>query len=254
MNRGPLLPPPAPRGRGFTIPNRGLSKSPVREVAARLDPVSSDVVQRIPSRTFLRDASDEMVEFPTHRHPRVSVDIHLAAPLFVGGGSLEGNVRITVEDAERQRHKRALAIARISVDLLGVEEMWTGKRDIFMNLATELIDSENPPPDNMVDSVRQMSPLDPFWLLNPSTTTMPFSISLPLDVGPPPFQSKLARIRYVLCCTLLVRDKGVQYLVRTSQGVSLLSVYDRKIPRTYTLELILKSVQQKRPSCPYQAR
>ncbi|KAF9636954.1 Arrestin-like protein [Lasiodiplodia theobromae] len=55
---------------------------------------------------------------------------------------------------------------------------------------------------------------------------MPFSISLPLDVGPPPFQSKLARIRYVLCCTLLVRDKGVQYLVRTSQGVSLLSVYD----------------------------
>ncbi|OJD36332.1 arrestin-like protein [Diplodia corticola] len=226
MACGPSLPPPAPRGLGFTIPNRGLSRSPVREVAARLDPVSSDVVQRIPSRTFTRDPSDEVVEFPTHRHPRISVDIQLAAPLFVGGGSLEGNVRIIVEDAERQRHKRALAIARISVDLLGVEEMWNGKRDIFMDLATELVDSDNPPPENMVDSVKQVSPLDPFWLLHPSTTTMPFSISLPLDVGPPPFQSKLARIRYVLSCTLLVRDKGVQYLVRNSQGVSLLSVYD----------------------------
>lgn len=169
-----------------------------------------------------------MLEFPTHRHPRVSVDIQLGAPLFVGGGSLEGNTRIAIEDAERQRHKRALAIARISVDLLGVEEMWNAKRDIFMDLGTELIDSENPPPENMVDSIKQLSPLDPFWLLKPSTTTIPFSISLPLDVGPPPFQSKLAQIRYVLCCTLLVRDKGVQYLVRTSQAVSVLSVYDRK--------------------------
>lgn len=169
-----------------------------------------------------------MLEFPTHRHPRVSADIQLHAPLFVGGGSLEGNIRITIEDAERQRHKRALAIARISVDLLGVEEMWNAKRDIFMNLATELIDSENPPPENMVDLEKQISPLDPFWLVTPSTTTMPFSLSLPLDVGPPPFQSKLARIRYVLCCTLLVRDKGVQYLVRTSREVSVLSVYDRK--------------------------
>lgn len=225
---GVLLPPPAPRGLGYTIPNRGLSKSPVREIAARLDPVSSSVVQRIPSRTFSRDPSYEMLEFPTHRHPRVSVDIQLGAPLFVGGGSLEGNTRIAIEDAERQRHKRALAIARISVDLLGVEEMWNAKRDIFMDLGTELIDSENPPPENMVDSIKQLSPLDPFWLLKPSTTTIPFSISLPLDVGPPPFQSKLAQIRYVLCCTLLVRDKGVQYLVRTSQAVSVLSVYDRK--------------------------
>ncbi|KAH7047546.1 hypothetical protein B0J12DRAFT_126393 [Macrophomina phaseolina] len=226
--RGALLPLPAPRGLGYTIPNRGLSRSPVREVAARLDPISSDVVQRIPSRTFSREPSSEMLEFPTHRHPRVAVDIQLGAPLFVGGGSLEGNIRISIEDAERQRHKRALAIARISVDLLGIEEMWNAKRDIFMDLATEVIDSENPPPKNMVDTVKQLSPLDPFWLLKPSVTTMPFSISLPLDVGPPPFQSKLARIRYALCCTLLVRDKGVQYLVRTSQEVSVLSVYDRK--------------------------
>ncbi|KAK8221716.1 hypothetical protein BKA81DRAFT_297173, partial [Phyllosticta paracitricarpa] len=222
-----LGPPPAPpRGLGFTIPNRGQSRSPVREYASRYDPLSSDVVQTIPPRTFGRVSSGEILEFPTHRHPRVAVELQIGAPLFVGGGSLEGNVKVTVEDVERTRHKRALYISRISIDLLGAEEMCTGKRDIFLNLATELIDPDNPPPLNMVESQKQCSPTDPFWLMKPSVTTMPFSLSMPLDVGPPPFQSKLAQIRYVLCATLLIRDKGTQYLVRTSQDVSVLSVYD----------------------------
>ncbi|KAK7523849.1 hypothetical protein IWZ03DRAFT_339210, partial [Phyllosticta citriasiana] len=222
-----LGPPPAPpRGLGFTIPNRGQSRSPVREYASRYDPLSSDVVQTIPPRTFGRVSSGEILEFPTHRHPRVAVELQIGAPLFVGGGSLEGNVKVTVEDVERTRHKRALYISRISIDLLGAEEMCTGKRDIFLNLATELIDADNPPPLNMVESQKQCSPTDPFWLMKPSVTTIPFSLSMPLDVGPPPFQSKLAQIRYVLCATLLIRDKGTQYLVRTSQDVSVLSVYD----------------------------
>ncbi|KAK8225309.1 hypothetical protein HDK77DRAFT_123344 [Phyllosticta capitalensis] len=222
-----LGPPPAPpRGLGFTIPNRGQSRSPVREYASRYDPVSSDVVQTVPPRTFGRVSSGEVLEFPTHRHPRVAVELQIGAPLFVGGGSLEGNVKITVEDVDRTRHKRALYISRISIDLLGAEEMCIGKRDIFLNLATELIDPDNPPPLNMVESQKPCSPTDPFWLMKPSVTTMPFSLSMPLDVGPPPFQSKLAQIRYVLCATLLIRDKGTQYLVRSSQDVSVLSVYD----------------------------
>lgn len=227
-----LGPPPAPpRGLGFTIPNRGQSRSPVREYASRYDPVSSDVVQTVPPRTFGRVSSGEVLEFPTHRHPRVAVELQIGAPLFVGGGSLEGNVKITVEDVDRTRHKRALYISRISIDLLGAEEMCIGKRDIFLNLATELIDSDNPPPLNMVESQKPCSPTDPFWLMKPSVTTMPFSLSMPLDVGPPPFQSKLAQIRYVLCATLLIRDKGTQYLVRSSQDVSVLSVYDRRCSR-----------------------
>lgn len=227
-----LGPPPAPpRGLGFTIPNRGQSRSPVREYASRYDPVSSDVVQTVPPRTFGRVSSGEVLEFPTHRHPRVAVELQIGAPLFVGGGSLEGNVKITVEDVDRTRHKRALYISRISIDLLGAEEMCIGKRDIFLNLATELIDPDNPPPLNMVESQKPCSPTDPFWLMKPSVTTMPFSLSMPLDVGPPPFQSKLAQIRYVLCATLLIRDKGTQYLVRSSQDVSVLSVYDRRCSR-----------------------
>lgn len=225
--RAPTIPPPPPRGSGNTVPHRGQSLSPLRQVAARLDPVSSDRSRRIPSRTFIREPlTGDILEFPTHRHPRVDLELELAAGLFVGGGSIEGTVQISIDDAERIRHKRTLDIARISVDLIGLEEITGSKRSVFLNLATELIDSENPPPYNMIESQDHISPDDPFWHLTPSVTNFPFVLSLPLDVGPPPFQSKHARIRYVLCITLLIRDQGKQYLVRTSEDVSVLSVYD----------------------------
>lgn len=231
--RAPVLPltipPVPPRGSGNTVPRRGKSVSPLRQVAARLDPVSNDTNRRIPSRTFIRDPlSSEILEFPTHRHPRVDLGLELSAGIFVGGGSIEGTVQINVDDADRVRHRRALAIARISIDLLGLEEMAGSKRSVFLNLATELVDPDNPPPYNMVESQNQISLDDPFWHLIPSFTNLPFIMSLPLDVGPPPFQSKTARIRYVLCISLLIRDQGKQYIVRRSEDISVLSVYDRK--------------------------
>ncbi|KIW06346.1 uncharacterized protein PV09_02808 [Verruconis gallopava] len=180
------------------------------------------------SRTFVRtmEPNIDVLEFPKHQHPRVAIEIHAAASLFVGGGSVEGHVRFVVDDLERVRHRRQLAISRISVDLIGVEEMSSSRRNIFLNLATELIDSDNPPSHNMVESLKQISPIDPFWLLSPSVSHLPFMISLPLDVGPPPFHSKNARIRYVLSATSLIRDQGKQYLVRSSQEIAVLSVYD----------------------------
>jgi hypothetical protein len=158
----------------------------------------------------------------------MSVELHLGATLFVGGGSVEGHVRIVIDEIERARHRRQLAISRVSIDLLGVEEIAGPKRNIFINLTTELIDSDNPPPHTMVESLKQISPIDPFWLLAPSISSLPFLLSLPLDVGSPPFQSRHARVRYILGVTLLIRDQGKQYLVRTSQDVSVISVYDRK--------------------------
>ena len=229
-DKGPsALPPPPPRGIGYSIPNRGKSRSPVRDVAYKLDPVTSDSVRRLPSRTFSRSPQPrDILEFPSHRHHRISSDLQLTASLFVGGSAIEGSVRVMVDEAERIRHKKTLAVARISVDLVGVEEASGGRKAIFLNLATELIDADNPPPRTMVDSDTQISPIDPFWYLIPSITILPFLLSLPLDVGPPTFHSRHAKIRYVVCVTLLVRDTGRQYLVRTSQDVSVLSVYDRK--------------------------
>lgn len=224
----PLLPTAPPRGLGYTIPNRGRSQSPVKEVDHHGD---DDHMHRIPSRTFLRTSEPnfDILDFPKHLHPRITLDLHASASLFVGGGSVEGHIRIVIDDLERIRHRRQLAVSRISVDLLGVEEMSTSKRHIFLNLATELIDSDNPPPHNMVESLKQISPIDPFWLLAPSVSHLGFLISLPLDTGPPPFHSKTARIRYLLCATALIRDQGKQYLIRSSQEISVLSVYDREI-------------------------
>ncbi|KAF2502564.1 hypothetical protein BU16DRAFT_449263 [Lophium mytilinum] len=221
----PALPPP--RESGNTIPARGHTNSPVRQIAARLDPVSCDTTRRVPSRTFIREPlTADVLEFPTHRHPRVALELELSAGLFVGGSCVEGTIQITVDDAVRVRHRRPLDIARISVDLVGVEEMTANRRATFLNLATELIDSEHPPPYSMVESQEQVAHDDPFWHLISSTTNVPFLLSLPLDVGPPPFQSKSARIRYMLCVTLLIREQMKQYVVRTSEDIMVLSVYD----------------------------
>lgn len=229
VRRQPSVPAPAPRGLGYTISNRGHSVSPVKEAIGRSDPIYYDLLRRQPSRTFSRsiEPNYDILDFPKHQHPRISAELHVGASLFVGGGSVEGHVRVVVDHCERSRHRRQLALSRVSVDLLGVEEMSTSRRNVFLNLATELIDSDNPPPHNMVESLKQLSPLDPFWMLAASNSNLPFLLSLPLDVGPPPFYSKHARIRYLLAVTLLVRDQGKQYLVRASQEISVLSVYDR---------------------------
>ena len=230
LNTIPTIPLPPPQGSGNTILRRGQSESPVHHVAARLDPISHDTNRRIPSRTFIREPlSKELLEFPSHRHPRIQLGLDLSAGIFVGGGSIEGTVQINIDDAERIRHRRTLDIARISIDLLGLEEMSGNRRSVFLNLATELIDEKNPPPHNMVDSQEPIGSADLFWHLMPSVTNLAFNLSLPLNVGPPPFQSRSARIRYVLCVSLLIRDHGKQYIVRTSEDVTVLSVYDRKL-------------------------
>ncbi|KAJ4362032.1 hypothetical protein N0V83_010974 [Neocucurbitaria cava] len=230
LNTTHTIPLPPPQDSGNTIPRRGQSQSPVHHVAARLDPISHDTNRRIPSRTFIREPlSKELLAFPSHKHPRIQLGLDLSAGIFVGGGSIEGTAQLTIDDAERIRHRRTLDIARISIDLLGLEEMSGNRRSVFLNLATELIDENNPPPHNMVDTQEPISSADLFWHLMPSVTNLAFNLSLPLNVGPPPFQSRNARIRYVLCVSLLIRDQGKQYIVRTSEDVTVLSVYDRKL-------------------------
>ncbi|KAK4985254.1 hypothetical protein LTR66_008233 [Elasticomyces elasticus] len=224
----PSLPPPPPRGKGHTIPNHGHARSPIKEALLRPQLVGVDPTRRAPSRTFVRQPQPvDMLEFPTHRHSRISVDLQTSAPLFVGGGSIEGSVKVMVDDAERIRQRRSLALARISIDLVGVEEVSGTRRCIFLSLGTELVDAEHPPPPDMVESSSPLlSPTDPFWVLTPSVTVLPFMLSLPLDTGAPPFYSKHARIRYMLSVTLLVKNSGKQYLVRSSHEVSVLSTYD----------------------------
>jgi hypothetical protein len=220
-------PTPHQRNISRTIPYRGQTHSPVKQVKARLDAVGSDTSRRTPSGTFIRNpAPRDILEFPTHRHPRIGVDLQIAAPLFVGGGTVEGLVRVIVDKADKSRNKKSLTLGRIAVDLVGTEETSSNRRAIFLSLGTELIDSTHPPPRNMVEP-QDFPDADSFWFLIPSFTSLPFVISLPLDTGPPPFHSKHARIRFVLCATILIKDGDRQYLVRCSEDVLVLPTYDR---------------------------
>lgn len=221
-------PTPLQRKATHTIPYRGKSRSPVKQTGIRLDAVGSDTSRRMPSRTFIRNpVPRDILEFPSHRHPRIGVDLQVGAPLFVGGGTVEGSVRVVVDEADKGRNKKSLTLGRIAVDLVGTEETSSNRKAIFLSLGTELIDSTHPPPRNMVEP-RDFPDADCFWSLIPSFTSLPFIVSLPLDTGPPPFHSKHARIRFVLCATVLIKDGGRQYLVRCSQDISVLPTYDRK--------------------------
>lgn len=216
-----------PLSHVFSIPNRGSSDSPVKEVGRRLDPITSDAARRMPSQTHVRSPHPaEILDSPSYKHPRIKLELHISAPIFVGGGSVEGHVRVTVDDNERVRHRRSLSIGAISVDLLGFEEMGTSRRSTFLALGTELIDGSHPPPATMVQPANPLFADDKFWSMAPSCSALPFMISLPLDTGPPPFQSRHASIRFLLCVTALVRDAGKHYRVRTSQDVQVLPTYD----------------------------
>ena len=160
----------------------------------------------------------------------MSADVQVIAPLFVGGGTVEGAIRVTVDNAETARPRRDLFLSDITVDLLGIEEAVSQNRKaIFLSLATDILDVDRPPPREMVVS----SDIEPsnrnLWTLRASASTLPFQLDLPLDVGPAPFRSKSARIYYLLCVTLTIRDSGKLYQVRSSQEVTILSTYDRTL-------------------------
>lgn len=209
------------------VPNHGPSRSPVKDASRRLDPVSSDGARKMPSKTFVRSpAPMDLLEFPVYRHPRVKLELHTSAPLFVGGGSVEGHVKVTIDDNERMRHRRSLGIAAIAIDLVGFEEVAEHRRGIFLALATELLDASHPPPITMIEPNNPPLHGERFWILKPSISALSFMLSLPLDTGPPPFQSKQASIRFLLCITATIRDAGKHYRVRTSHDICVVPTYD----------------------------
>lgn len=209
------------------VPHHGHSQSPVKSAGLRLDPVTSDISRKTPYKTFVRPLSGtDILESPVYRHPRIKLELQATAPMFVGGGSVEGHVKVTVDDNERVKSRRSLGIAAISIDLLGFEEVSGNRRAAFLALGTELMDPDHPPPASMVEPSNPLLASARFWTLKPSTSAMPFLISLPLDTGPPPFQSKHANIRFLLCVTATIKDAGKHYRVRISHDICVLATYD----------------------------
>lgn len=219
------LPPPSAAGQ--TIPSRGRASSPVRN-AMKHDPVASTTVAGSHSKTFIRTTPPlDILDLGITRHGRVDISLQTPAPLFVGGGTIEGHVLLTVDGGSTRKTKgKSLSISRLSIDVIGVEEVTDGRRWIFLSLATELFDIHHPPPAPLISAQTPAPGPELSWPLQPSSVVIPFCVNLPLNIGPPPYVSKQARIRYILCGTAYVTSGGNRALIRQSFEIQMLTVYD----------------------------
>ncbi|KAL9063004.1 MAG: hypothetical protein Q9157_008480, partial [Trypethelium eluteriae] len=118
---------------------------------------------------------EDLLDFPNYKHPRIKLDLLVGAPLFVGGGNVEGSVRVMPIDTERRRTQIAM-LESVSVDLVGVEELSGARRSVFLSLSTEL---EHPGQHSNTPLKRPESPTP----LSLTSYSMPFSITLPLDAA-----------------------------------------------------------------------
>ena len=114
---------------GFRIPDRGRAESPIKRSIAR-DAVSSDNARTVPCKTFIRSTPPiKLLENGNIHHRRIRISTNLKAPLFVGGGTVEGEVRLSIDEIDNKRdHSRPLLISKLSVDVVGLEEISDGRK------------------------------------------------------------------------------------------------------------------------------
>ncbi|KAK5070914.1 hypothetical protein LTR64_003888 [Lithohypha guttulata] len=210
------LPPAAAAGRA--IPPRGRADSPIKRFIAK-DFVSSDTARPIQSRTFIRPSPPlKLLEHGSINHRRIQLSTQLKAPLFVGGGTIEGEVRLTINQDNTRDRSRPLLISKLSVDVVGLEE-------VFLALASKLFHEKHPPPPAIASQEAERGP-ELFWKTKPGVASVPFCIDLPLNLGPPPYQSKSATIRYALLPTLVVKSDGSRGVVSQVCNIQMLTVFD----------------------------
>ncbi|KAL7267833.1 hypothetical protein RUND412_009565 [Rhizina undulata] len=93
-----------------------------------------------------------------------------------------------------------------------------------MSIASELIDKDHPPPAAMLLPTDEEQSM--FFKVKPSRAFVPFRLNLPLNVGPGPFHSVRARIRYVIHGTILISINGHKTLVRCCRDIRIISALD----------------------------
>lgn len=115
------LPPATAAGR--LIPSRGRAESPVK-MSSTKDAVSSDTWCCSPSYTFIRSVPPtKLIKHGKMSHHRVELYTKLKGLLFIGGGTVEGDIKLAIDQNERRKNKsRPVLISKLSVDVIGVEE------------------------------------------------------------------------------------------------------------------------------------
>ena len=188
------------------ITARGKSASPIKRYSSPERDYSDGN-----ARTFLPPVlPNDILQLPRLTHPRLQLDVHLLAPLFVGGATVEGDVHIKI-DASSSENKRQnlpiLTVHRISATIIGVEHC-KGRREIFNALTTHVLHIDELP--IIGDDLR------------------PFKVDLPIRVGPPPYTSKKAGITYLLSVLVEFRIGDQTHFVRQTREIKILSVHDRR--------------------------
>ncbi|RMD44852.1 hypothetical protein DV735_g333, partial [Chaetothyriales sp. CBS 134920] len=222
------IPPAAPASN--TVPNRGRADSPVRQAVERSSQ-SSETAHGggSPPKTIIRTTPPlDILDRGSTRHDRLQMSIHLQSPLFVGGGTIEGQLFLDVDKDSPQRKTtlKPLLISRLSIDVIGVEEVNDGRRWVFLALGTELFDQRHPPPPSIAPNSDRRHGPELSWMLKPGSASVPFCLNLPLNLGPPPYLSKQASIRYFLVPSAYVQSGDKKGLVRSTWNIQMLTVYD----------------------------
>ena len=217
---------PSAGRRSKSVSLRGRSDSPVRQ-ALNKSTQSSEAMRPSPSRTFIRTTPPlDVLDKGSVRNDRLKLSVHLPSPLFVGGGTIEGHIKLEVHEDTKKGKMKPMSISRLSLDVIGVEEVNDGGRWVFLSLGAELFDKCHPPPPALVkaEAIRHESEFS--WKLKPASAVIPFCINLPLNLGPPPYLSRQASIRYILSPTAHFKVAEKRTLVRQTWNIQMLTVHD----------------------------
>lgn len=137
---------------------------------------------------------------------------------------MEGEIHVGIDGGPFQTRRKStagLALSKISATLVGVERC-KGRQDMFRALSSDLIDAAHPPPASMAPDPGP----DTTWDVQPSSSTLPFRLDLPVVMGPPPYKSKKVGISYWLCTLAEFEIYGKKHFVRQSREVTVLTVHD----------------------------
>ena len=191
---GPTLKPPD------LVTLRGRSVSPIRRPTAR----------GRSSRTYIPAVlPTDILDVPKLTHPRLSLDVRLSAPLFMGGATVEGDVRILIDRGFSDRRRSSLPslkLQRVSVSVVGIEYC-KGRQELFRALTTNVVRVSDPPVA--------------------ADVTKSFSVDLPVCMGPPPYKSRKAGIKYLVSCLAEAQIAGKVHFVRQSKDITVLTAHDR---------------------------
>lgn len=226
-------PPLSPHGtpkNGTTVPARGRSISPIRRPNVL-------TLRRAPSRTFTPSVMPtDLLHTLRLTHSRLNLAIHLSSPIFVGGATVEGEIHVGIDGGPfetRRKSTPGLSLSRISATLVGIERC-QGRKDMFRALSSDLIDAAHPPPASMAPNFGP----DATWDVQPSNSTLPFRLNLPVIMGPPPYKSNKVGISYWLSTLAEFKIHGKNHFVRQSREVTVLTVHDRRSLTFHEMEIL----------------